>query len=66
MKAMLTVADVAAMFGKRRRQMHRKLIRDGLIAPGGRGAKVEIPLTRLLAVYGEEIDSLALVQRLAG
>lgn len=66
MKATYTVAEWAALRGKSRRQTRDKLVKDGLIEPRGRGAKVEIPLTRLLAAYGEEIDSIALVHRLAG
>lgn len=66
MKATYTVAEWAALRGKSRRQTRDKLIRDGLITPGGRGAKVEIPLLRLLAVYGEEIESMALVRKLGG
>jgi DNA-binding GntR family transcriptional regulator len=65
-KGLYTVAEVAALFDISRRQAYRKLVRDGLIQPKGRRVTHRVTLTRLLAVYGDELDSIALAQRLAG
>lgn len=65
MKATYTVEEVAALFGLSRRQAYRKLVKDGLVTPKGRRITHRIPLIRLVAAYGEELDSIALTQRLA-
>ncbi len=65
MKASWTIKQVAEVFELSRRQAYRKLVLDGVIKPKGRRRTHRIPLSRLLAAYGDEMDSASLAQRLA-
>lgn len=65
-KPILSVAEVAGIFGLTVQQTLRRLKKRGVVRGTGRGKKIDVPLKKLMERMKDEWESAVLAARFGG